>query len=113
MYISSSDYPSEKEQRLAKEWIEGRKREFRRKRNVSYALSFLFFAILFGLVAIKLPIMGFCSLMISLILLMRGMDAQGTLNVIGLESTKTLYPRMWIFDRNPPASSSTVPKISS
>ena len=100
-------YPSEKEMRLAKEWIDSRKREFTRKRNTSFALSTVFLAIVFALVAIKLPMIGFCAAMISLIFLMRGFDANGTLQVIGLRSTKTLYPRMWIFDQKPSATTST------
>ena len=94
-------YPSEKEMRLAKEWVDSRKREFTRKRNVSFALSAAFLLVALFLLAIKLPMMAFCALLISFMLLLRGLDANGQLKVIGLCSTKTLYPRMWVLEPKP------------
>ena len=99
--------PSAKEMQLAKEQIDELKCEFAKRRNVSFALSAAFCVLAIILLIIKLPMMAFCGLLISFILLLRGLDASGHLQVIGLRSTKTLYPRMWIFEQRPPATPPT------
>jgi hypothetical protein len=96
-----SRYPSPKEMQLAKEMIDDLKREFTKKRNVSFAISAAFLLIALIFLALKLPMMAFCALLISFMLLLRGLDANGQLKVIGLRSTKTLYPRMWVLNQKP------------
>jgi hypothetical protein len=86
---------------LAKEMIDDLKRASTKKRNVSFALSVAFLLVASVFLALKLPMMAFCALLIAFMLLLRGLDANSQLKVIGLRSTKTLYPRMWILDQKP------------
>ncbi len=96
-----SRYPSPKEMQLAKEMIDDLKREFTKKRNVSFVLSAALLLVACVFLALKLPMMAFCALLISFMLLLRGLDANGQLKVVRLRSTKTLYPRMWVLDQKP------------
>lgn len=102
-----SRYPSPKEMQLAKEMIDDQKQEFTLKRNRSFALSAVFVVVALIFIAIKLPMMTFCALLISFMLLLRGLDANSHLKVIALRSTKTLFPRMWVLNPKPPTPPSS------
>jgi hypothetical protein len=92
--------PSEREMQLAQEQSDELKSEFRRRRTVNIALfaAFLALAVLLAF-PIRLPMMAFCSMLVSGVFLMLYFDANGQLHDVALRSTKTLYPRISILDR--------------
>jgi hypothetical protein len=94
--------PSKREMELAQARIEELKNEFRQKRArcVATAISLVVAAAVLFL--LKLPMLAFCALMIAFISLLLYFDANGQLHIIGLRSTKTLYPRMSILKGHKP-----------
>jgi len=80
---------------LAQEQINDLQGEFRRKRTLSIVLAvvFLFLAVILA-IPVRLPMMAFCSIVISIIFLLRYFDANGQLHDVDIRSKKTLYPRL-------------------
>lgn len=100
--------PSKREMELAQEQINELKCEFRRRRTDSIILFGIFLAISVLLAfPTRLPMMAFCALVVSIIFLLRYFDANGQLHDVGLRSTKTLYPRLSLLERNAPAKPTT------
>jgi hypothetical protein len=92
--------PSKLEMRLAHEHMDELKQEFRHRRAVRLILAATFFMLAIVLAyPIQLPMVAFCTLLISGVFLLLYFDANGQLHIIGLRSTKTLYPRMSILKR--------------
>jgi phosphoglycerol transferase MdoB-like AlkP superfamily enzyme len=91
--------PSEREMQLAQQQIDELKQEFRRRRTINLTLfvAFLTLAVLFVFPS-GLPMMAFCSLLVSVIFLILCFDANGQLQDVGIRSTKTLYPRLSLLD---------------
>lgn len=93
------DPPGPLEMQLARERSDRIKSKFSIKRARSIVIAILF--VILGGIAFTYgqPMLAFNSGVISLIFLVRAIDAHGQLQVAELYSTKTLFPRMSLLDR--------------
>jgi hypothetical protein len=88
--------PSKTEMELAQAHIEDRKRHFRQQRARYMAFTAVLAVMAVILLFAGLPMLAFCALMMGFISLLAYFDADGQLQIVGLRSTRTLYPRMSI-----------------
>jgi len=99
--------PGPREMQIAKERSDRLKAEFAKKRTISGIISATF--ILLGVLAVAYgqPMLAFNLMIVGLIFLARAIDAQGQLKEIGLYSTKTLFPRISLLERETARSSTS------
>jgi hypothetical protein len=88
------------------------KADFSRKRAWSVLLAIAFVGL--GVVANSFtqPMLCFCGIVIALFFVVSAIDAHGQLLSVGLYSTKTLYPRASLLDRDQSSQPTTEPKAT-
>jgi hypothetical protein len=100
--------PGPQEMELARLRINRLTSEFTRKRTSSLLLAITFVALGGLAFGYSQPMLAFNSLVISLLFVLRCLDSHGMVQDVRRRSTKTLFPRMAMFER-PAAKPTTDP----
>jgi len=104
--------PSSLETQLAQEHSARRLAEFKKRRTNSLLLT-LIFGLLVGLaLAYDQPMLAFNAIMVSLIFLIRAIDAHGMAQDVRRRPRKTLVVRMPFTERDAPSKTATDPGFS-
>jgi hypothetical protein len=88
------------------------KAEFSGQRAWSLVFAVAFFGLAIVANSFAQPMLCFCGVVIAIFFVVRAIDAHGQLQSVGLYSTKTLYPRASLLDRDQSSQPATEPKAT-